>query len=105
MGDWNSVVITIQYSVTKALARSLAAQAEDIRKKSTGKLETKKAEIYTIWRGENADRYLRKMDILGRKITNNAGGIEESARVIEQMAYNYYMAELRAIEIAKRRSF
>ena len=45
------------------------------------------------------------MDILGKKITNNADGIKESAKAIEQMAYNYYKAELRAIDIAKRKTF
>ena len=64
-----------------------------------------KAEIYQAWRGENANFYLQKMDTLGQKMTNNAEGIKESARAIEQMAYNYYKAELYAIEIARRKSF
>lgn len=98
-------VISIQYAATIALAKALAAQGESIKRKSTGNLETEKAEINSSWRGENADLYLRKMDILGKKITNNADGIKESAKAIEQMAYNYYKAELRAIDIAKRKTF
>ena len=101
----NVGIISIQYAATMALARALAAEGESIKKKSTGKLVAQKAEIYQAWRGENANFYLQKMDTLGQKMTNNAEGIKESARAIKQMAYNYYKAELYAIEIARRKSF
>ena len=103
--EWDTVLISIQYSVTKALARKLADQANAIENKSSKELRADKAEIQMIWRGENSELYLRKMDCLEHKITNNAKGIKESARVIEELAYNLYRAELQAIEIAKNRGY
>ena len=105
MMDWNTVLISIQYSVTKALARKLADQGNAIEKKNSKELRTEKTELQTIWKGENSEAYLRKMDCLEQKITNNAKGIQESARVIEEIAYNFYRAELQAIEIAKNRGY
>lgn len=103
MSTYNKLIISIQYGLTRALARQLQAEAEKIKSNSDGKLASIKADIYGVWRGENADRYLQKMDMLGIKMTDNAKGIEDSARLIDQMAVNIYRAELQAIEIAKKR--
>ena len=103
MIEWNAVMISIQYGVTKALARKLADQAKEIETKSFKELKADGADIQTFWRGDNAELYLRKMDHLEQKMTQNAQGLKESARVIEELADNLYKAELQAIEIAKSR--
>ena len=101
--EWNAVMISIQYGVTKALARKLADQAKVIETKSSTELKADGAEIQTFWRGDNSVLYIRKLDYLEQKMTKNAQGLKESARVIEELADNLYKAELQAIEIAKNR--
>lgn len=95
--------ITIQYDLTKFLARELEKQANGIYKVSSQQIEASKNDITLAWKGENAVKYTQKLNTLETKISNNAKGLERSAQTIQTMAENIYRAELRAIEIARQR--
>lgn len=92
-------MISLQFDLTMKLADELIEEAEAVGKISSRDLSSYKYVVSSSWRGENSTAYVRKMDQLEGKITNNAAGLRSSGELIKRMARNIYEAEMRAIAI------
>ena len=57
------------------------------------------------WKGENASVYLRKGQELSDRIGDTASDLNDVAVLIENTARRIYEAEMRALDIANKRSY
>lgn len=56
------------------------------------------------WRGENAERFINKGSIVREQILGTAKDIRNAAERLRSDARSVYQAEMRALEIARRRA-
>lgn len=62
-------------------------------------------EIHHSWTGEAAEQYLKKGQIIEKKVIQSASQLKKIAAVIRTMATVTYNAELEAIRIAQIREY
>ena len=68
------------------------------------KLNQVRTKIPTAWRGDNADAYLRKMEIQINETERIAASLQKVAEVVRGVAKQTYEAENEALERARNRS-
>ncbi len=97
----------INFNYNKAMSQ--ANELRDISKalKSLGdnSLEDCFANISRNWSGTNSENYVKKGRNVKTKITNSSQSITAAANAIETMAKRIYDAEMRALELARQRSY
>lgn len=92
---------------TKSNAK--ATELENIAKKikslnsSTYKEELSNVENY--WHGEAADVYMQKAVEISEEMDNIAASLLETADLIKRTAARVYEAEMKALDIAKNRTY
>lgn len=97
--------IQLQYRTALQQASRLEELAENLlRTARTGVGETM-SELQICWTGENARAYLAKGDRLKNKIIDTANDLKRAAAAIRRIATNTYNAEMRALELANRRTY
>ena len=97
--------IQLQYRTALQQASRLEELAENLlRTARTGVGETM-SELQICWSGENARAYLAKGDRLKNKIIDTANELKRAAAAIRRIATNTYNAEMRALELANRRTY
>lgn len=99
-----------QYSihVTYKNAKNQISQLENLAKKVDDKrieLENCRNQISGCWKGECADAYRNKMDVQIRSLSAAAGRLKQIASTADTIAGNAYIADRRAIELAKEREY
>ncbi|MBE6758570.1 MAG: WXG100 family type VII secretion target [Ruminococcaceae bacterium] len=97
--------IEFNYNQSIAQARKLDDLAEDLKNMLRGTYATAAENIRGAWKGDNADRFLVKLEELREQINSTAKYLETLARSIRSAASTIYKAEKRAEELARNRSF
>lgn len=85
-----------------AKLEELAIQLENLAKKD---LQDTMQELSGVWKGENAEAYMRKGNRLGENIAATAANLKQIAATIRTTAQRTYETEMRAREIAIERTY
>ena len=86
-------------------AASLEQIAGDLDSISGTQLQNSLNQISSNWKGENSAVYVNKGRAVQSKITSTARELRKAADAIRRMAKNTYDSEMRAIQIAKDRTY
>lgn len=97
--------IEFNYSQSIAQARKLDDLADELRAMLRGTYKTATENIRGAWKGENADKFIVKLEELQRQIGSTADHLGKLATSIRVAANTIYRAEKRAEELARNRSF
>ena len=92
-----------QIKADLAMAKEYASELEDeagrLTKLANGSLEGVFEELRVAWKGENAEKYLRKGEALQADIANTAKALRNIAATIRSNAQNTYAAEMENLRI------
>lgn len=95
--------ILVEFRQVREQAKALeecAGELSSIEKQ----LQDLTAGLRAQWQGESADLYCQKCEELGGKLNNSAKHLEKVSTAIRQAAKNYYDAEMKAVELAQKRT-
>ncbi len=96
--EWN-------YIQAKKQADKLSEQAARLRQLSEEKMEETLNWLAGSWKGDNADAYMHKGDKVRRELCNLAEDLGRTAEVIRSSAERTYRAEMKARELAQKRTY
>lgn len=85
-------------------ARRLDVLADRIDQQVTNKLDETTQSVHAAWKGGNAAHYISKTQDLRQQIHQSARTLRDIAEDIRRIARRIYEAEMRALEIARRRN-
>lgn len=97
--------IYMNYRQAVAQADRLQAQAEQLSRVAGTRMADMMARLDGNWKGENAEAYLAKCETLQSNMTHTAQGLSAAASSIRNAAERTYKAEMRALELARQRSY
>lgn len=92
--------IYMDFVRVQGVAEELINIVEALRVVYQEEMELARSQINANWQGENADEYLRKVDLVQLKIKKTAQAVLDIERTIMTIADNIYKAEMEAIAIA-----
>ncbi len=84
-------------------ARRLDALADSLERRVAGKLDETAQSVHAAWKGSSANRYISKTQELRAQVRQSARTLRDIADDIRRIARRIYEAEMRALEIARRR--
>ena len=93
--------ILMNFQEANRQAGRLEEIAADIMNVSDRDLEEEIRTISVSWKGENADAFVGKTNMIKDKTKKSAQDLQKIAKTIRTIAKNTYDAEMRATEIAK----
>lgn len=95
----------IRFDLQSALAQAqkLDGVTERIERKVTRPMDGTAQELNAVWKGENANLFVKKELDLRRQITQTAQDLRGIARDIRATARRMYDAEMEALRIAQKR--
>jgi WXG100 family type VII secretion target len=97
--------IKIDFAQAKKCAKELEDIAAEMKSLSNRDMEDSLQNLFGAWTGEAATAYINKGVKLQQKITANAANLERIAATIRSTAKRIYDAEMRALEIARERTY
>lgn len=98
-------MINMNYQRALRQAEKLDALAEQIKRVGTTQLNQIKAAEAAGWKGENEAAMRYKIDQLQEKVKATSKSLKDIASTIRTVATNTFNAEMRAWEIAHRRTY
>lgn len=96
--------IRVDFQNAMNQARRLDSLADDIDQRVSSKLEDTAQSVHSAWRGDSANRYISKTQELRQQVRQTARSLRDIANDIRKIARRVYEAEMRALEIARRRN-
>lgn len=96
--EWN-------YIQAKRQAARLEEQADRLNRLAFNQLEGTLGNLSYNWRGNNAGAYMRKGDRMKSEIGSLSRELRRTAAVIRSSAERTYRAEMRARELARKRTY
>lgn len=97
--------IYMNYRQAVNQAERLQEQAEQLSRIANTRMADMMVRLNGNWKGENAEIYLAKCAALQEKIGRTARGLFAAAAAIRTAAERTYQAEMRALELARQRSY
>lgn len=85
-----------------ARLENLASRLENLAKRE---MEETLQRLSGCWRGKGADAYMQKGHRLSEDILQTAGDLQRTAQTIRTTAKRTYDAEMRARELAEKRTY
>ena len=101
----SKAMIILNFQRANAQAAKLEELAERLRKTGKNDIGSARAAQAAGWKGENQDALNRKVEQLESKVVTTANSLKKTADAIRRIAQNTYNAEMRAWELARRRTF
>lgn len=95
--------IEMDFEEAKAQAQKLDDAADSLSQISSVKFETTLENIAASWRGESANLYLQKGEMLQGQMNGTASELRSIAAEIRRIAKKIYDAEMENYRRAKRR--
>lgn len=96
--EWN-------YIQAKRQAAKLEEQADRLGKLASNQLGGTLNNLSNNWKGESAGKYMRKGEQMKTEINSLARNLRQIASVIRSTAERTYWAEMRARELARKRTY
>lgn len=97
--------IYMNYRQAIQQADRLQDQAEQLRRIATDRMSDMMQRVNANWRGESADAYMAKCIAMQEKVNRTAQNLTGTANALRTAAQRTYNAEMRALEIARRRTY
>ena len=99
--------VTINFNYQRAIgqARELEEIASNLSGLAASDFEIVMNSISRNWKGENADKYLKKGDKLQTDMKNTAKSLRSVASEIRRIAQNIYNTEMKNLAIARQREY
>lgn len=97
--------IKMDYARAQAAAAKLDEVADGIKHMMDQEYPDIMGDVRYNWRGDNADQFQNKGEVLRDKMLTVEKNLRETADTIRRIAKNTYDAEMRALEIARAREF
>lgn len=95
--------IKLDYNRTKKYASELEEEATRLTKIANNEFGGVLDELRTVWKGDNAEKYVRKGEQLKSDITKTAKSLKSIASVMRSNAQTIYQAEMENLRIAQER--
>lgn len=96
--EWN-------YIQAKRQADRLSEQAERLSRLASGQMSDTLQKLSGNWKGDSADAYMQKGEKMKSEISSLARELSRTASVIRSSAERTYRAEMRARELARKRTY
>ena len=102
-----SSIFTIKMNYQRSIrpAEQLDRLAEQIRRVGSSKIKQAREAEARGWKGDNEKLMRTKHEVLQDKVNTTANSLRNIANAIRTIAKNTYDAEMRAWEIAHRRTY
>ena len=97
--------IEITFNNALAQARTLDECAERLEQMASGNLVNITSELNAVWTGNEAQSFLSKTTLIGTNVLKTAKRLRKLAESLRQVARIFRESELKALEIARQRSF
>ena len=97
--------IRMDYEKTIQEAARLDEIADELASAVSGALSDSISGIQTAWKGDNANAYIKKCELLKTNIDKTVKKLRETANVIRKIAKTTYDAEMRVLEMARIRVY
>lgn len=97
--------IYLDYQNAIRQADKLEKLADELNKVGGKDYERELDQIRMSWNGENADKFLHASSVILSRNSKNVKKMRDIASVIRKTAENTMQAELKALEIAKKREY
>lgn len=97
--------ILFEFKKAKCQAQRLEEIANEMIKLADNKYESSLYQLNNCWTGENSEEYQKKARILQEQMRNASMDLKNTATSLRQIATNIYHAEMRALELVKRRTY
>lgn len=98
-------VIEITCQNTIAKARQLESCADSIQRLANTNLARIKNDILAAWQGNEANAYVEKIELTSENILTTANKLRNIAATLRKVTEIFRDTELRALEIAERRTY
>lgn len=98
-------MIEITFGNALTQASHLEECADDMMRLANEKMGSIKSNVQYAWEGDSARAYIEKMNMTASNIVVTANKLRQTAKAIRKIAYTFRQSELRAIEIAERRTY
>ncbi len=95
--------IRAKYNSAMSTADELDSIAAAISNLAYSDFEGTLSNLRTAWKGENAERFLQKGNIVKEQIASTVGEIRSAASELRSDARATYEAEMRALEILRKK--
>jgi len=95
----------MDFTAAKAKASQLEEQASRLEKSVNSEYSNGVNTARGAWKGESADAFRRKADKVAAQTKQAAANMRKIATAIRQAAQTVYNAEMRALEIAEKRTY
>ncbi len=97
--------IRMNFRKACAQAEKLEDMARELQRLARERFGETLDHIDAAWDGESAGLYIQKGRGLQDGICQDAGELQRIARIIREIAENTYRAEMRNLELARKREF
>lgn len=97
--------IEINFRQAKQQAAQLEALASRLENLAKREMEESLQRLSGCWRGKSADAYMQKGHRLSEDILGTAKDLQKTAQTIRTAAKRTYDAEMRAKELAEKRTY
>ena len=97
--------IYLEYEKAIAQAETLMRLAEELDSAVAGEAKEAAAALAAVWKGECADFFYEKCDLLTQKCAESISSLKKSAEAVRTIAQNIYNAEMQALRLAEARAY
>lgn len=97
--------IKMDYNNAIKQAEKLEKLARDLKQIAQTQLQECLSNVDRSWKSTSSVKYINKGKKLREEILSRAKNLEKTAETIRTIAKNVYDAEMRSLEIAKRRTY
>mgnify|MGYP002767416894 FL=1 len=97
--------IYFNYLHTRRSANKLRLVSKKLRRIAGDEIEESIKNVERNWTGESGGCFVGKCREFSEKISNEADSLERSAETIENIALRTYNTEMKALDMARKRSY
>lgn len=97
--------IYFNYLHTRRSANKLRSVSKKLRRIAGDEIEESIKNVERNWTGESSGCFVGKCREFSEKISNEADSLERSAETIENIALRTYNTEMKALDMARKRSY
>ncbi len=99
------IEILFNYRQAIRQAEKLENLSSRLKKLARDKLSDTMGKLQNCWQSDHSNEYLRKVDLVRAELNETAARMESVAHAIRETAEAVKNAELRALEIARKRTY
>ena len=103
--DKSKYTITLDYNKAIKQADELGSISAELINLAEKKYEQSIRKLSGSWKGDNAEAYISKAEQLKKQMLETARKLNNASEAVRTIAKNTYDTEMRALEIAEKRTY